>query len=122
MPLTFEQQVERQSREPLVRELESAGGKFKGNYLSCPYHSDASPSAGIFQDSLGAWHYRCHGCNVKGDVFDIRARNLNCDLSASPRLNTGSTEPIYSLTELQSFDGLRSAFTFTQILIHSSLN
>ena len=65
----------RKDRAELVRELEAAGAKFKGNECTCPFHDDNHPSAGIFEQD-GIWRFKCQtiGCGVGGDIFDIRAK------------------------------------------------
>lgn len=66
--------MDRQSRSALVEELERAGSRaWKGNACRCPFHDDASPSAGVYRDG-DVWRFKCHGCGVSGDVYDIRAR------------------------------------------------
>jgi hypothetical protein len=67
--------LQRHSREVLVRELEAAGGQVRGNVVTCPFHSDHRPSAGIFETD-GVWRFKCQAaeCGFGGDVFDVRAR------------------------------------------------
>lgn len=75
MDQTTEQQQLRQSERSLWQELERAGKiKRRGNTCCCPFHEDKHPSAGIYQDDEKIWRFKCHGCGVSGDVFDIRAR------------------------------------------------
>ena len=63
----------RRNRDALVAELTQAGAKFRGNACNCPFHDDHRPSAGVFERD-GFWFYKCHSCEAKGDVFDIRAK------------------------------------------------
>lgn len=56
----------------LRRELESAGAKFRGKACKCIFHDDSHASAGVYSDD-GAWKYKCQGCGIGGDIFDIRA-------------------------------------------------
>ena len=62
----------RHDREALVKEIELAGGTVRGSSVFCPYHDDRNASGSIYKDEHGAWRYRCHGCGVGGDVYDIR--------------------------------------------------
>jgi hypothetical protein len=62
------------SKESLVAELRAAGAEFKGSAVRCPFHEDRHPSGSIYQGKDGGWRYRCHGCGVSGDLFDIRAQ------------------------------------------------
>lgn len=113
MTLSTDHQRERQSRTALVQELEAVGATLKGNNLCCPFHDDNHPSAGIFQDEAGAWHFRCHGCGMKGDVFDIRARNLGCELREVLSERPPQAPKIYSLEELKRFQGLEALYAYT---------
>ncbi len=71
MDLTVEQTRERESRRMLIGAL---GVVMKGNACRCPFHKDQHPSAGIFKDSDSVWRFKCHVCDISGDVFDMRAR------------------------------------------------
>jgi hypothetical protein len=73
--LNAEQEQERRQRSPLTAEIARLGVKFTGKNCPCPFHDDAHPSAGIYHDADGVWRFKCHGCGVSGDVFDMRARN-----------------------------------------------
>lgn len=44
----------------------------------CPFHQDSSPSATIFLSGNGG--FCCHGCGVKGNVFQFEMRISDCDL------------------------------------------
>jgi DNA primase len=74
-------QTIRRNRALLKAELESAGAKFKGSAILCPFHEDHKPSAGIYQGKDGAWRFKCQSCGVGGDVFDIRARQTDKPLA-----------------------------------------
>lgn len=71
MDLTTQQTQERESRNALIGAL---GVAMKGNACHCPFHKDRHPSAGIYRDSDGVYRFKCHVCDISGDVFDIRAR------------------------------------------------
>ena len=66
----------RRDRAALVAELESAGAKFKGTSCTCPFHEDTHPSAGVFEDDMGTWRFKCQAakCGARGDYWDIKAR------------------------------------------------
>lgn len=67
----------RSNRDLLVKELESAGARFRGNTCRCIFHDDKSPSAGVYVDNIlsqGVWRFKCQACGAGGDIFDIRAR------------------------------------------------
>jgi AAA domain/CHC2 zinc finger len=89
--LTAEQENERRQRSALADELARLGVRFAGKNCSCPYHDDAHPSAGVYRDSDGVWRFKCHGCGVSGDVFDLRARNAGRELKDV--LKTEAPEP-----------------------------
>lgn len=68
-------EIKKRDRSALVLELEKAGASFKANSCNCPFHEDKRPSAGIYQDDGGYWHFKCQSCGVSGDAWDIQARN-----------------------------------------------
>jgi CHC2 zinc finger len=80
MELTAEQNMLRQSREPLADAL-GVAGKAKTKAVRCPYHDDKHPSASIHFDADGVWRFHCFACDWKGDVFDVIARNTNRDVA-----------------------------------------
>lgn len=71
MELTDQQPWLRQNRAAMVLALQA---KMQGNACRCPFHDDKHASAGIFTDDQGVWRFKCHGCMITGDIFDIRAR------------------------------------------------
>jgi len=75
--LDFDKSRLQSTPEPLVRELEAAGAKFRGRACTCPFHDDKHASAGIFQKAGGIWRFRCQVCEAGGDIFDIMARVQN---------------------------------------------
>lgn len=75
------------SRSELIAELEAAGAVVMGNKIKCPFHDDRNPSAGVFQGQDGIWRFKCHSCNVGGDVFDIQARRTGKPLAEILREN-----------------------------------
>lgn len=70
---------EKWDRGALVAALETIGVQFRadGKTCLCPFHEDHHASAGIFESESG-WRFKCHSCGVSGDVFDMRARLMNC--------------------------------------------
>lgn len=70
-------QAKRRDRSAIVRELELAGATFTGSAVKCPYHEDHSPSGSIYQGDDGAWWYKCHSCNVCGDVYNLESKRTN---------------------------------------------
>lgn len=64
----------RQNRELIKAELESAGAKFEGSAILCPFHDDHKPSGGIYQSESGIYRFKCQSCGIGGDIFDVRAR------------------------------------------------
>ena len=69
------------TRAELISELEAAGAAVSGNKIKCPFHDDRHPSAGVFQGADGIWRFKCHGCDAKGDVFDVQARRTGRPLA-----------------------------------------
>jgi KaiC/GvpD/RAD55 family RecA-like ATPase len=76
----------RTDRQVLVNLLTTAGAKWPGgpnsNACCCPYHGDSSPSGSIFPGNDKHWRFKCHGCEAKGDSWDIAARNAGQPLPA----------------------------------------
>jgi hypothetical protein len=90
----------RASRQDLVQALRRAGARpFSGKNLCCPFHHDRSPSASIFQGQDGHWRFKCHGCGVMGDAWDISAKAdripLHEWLHENPDLAAPTTEGSY---------------------------
>lgn len=83
----------RADRSALITELEKAGAKFKGNACICPYHEDNTPSAGVFEDDMGVWRFKCQACGTKGDYWDIKARNEGKTLADVFGENSHSKQP-----------------------------
>lgn len=61
--------------DALLHTLRDAGADVSNpKSIRCPFHDDSDPSAGIFRGDDGAWRFKCHGCDAKGDYLDIRQR------------------------------------------------
>lgn len=73
--LTPEQDTLRRSKGELMGELSHAGARFRpgSNACTCPFHDDATASAGVYCDE-GVWRFKCHGCGIGDDIFGVRAR------------------------------------------------
>lgn len=70
----------RHDAEALLDVLQKAGKPFRITRrgqsridMTCPFHEDKHASAGIFSDEDGVYRFKCHGCGVSGDIWDIRA-------------------------------------------------
>ena len=88
-----ETQIERQSRDALIREIEAGGGEIHGNAVKCGWHDDQHASGSIWQDAQGTQRYRCHVCDAHGDVYDLRARNTGRDVADVLREASGTPKP-----------------------------
>ena len=62
-------------RNALLAALKDAGADVDGDagHVRCPLHADATGSLSVFQ-AEGGWRWKCHTCNVGGDVADVLAR------------------------------------------------
>jgi 5S rRNA maturation endonuclease (ribonuclease M5)/KaiC/GvpD/RAD55 family RecA-like ATPase len=104
------------SRDALVSELTSAGAVFHGNTCRCPFHDDHRPSAGVFQSpNDGAWRFKCHTCDIHGDVFDIRASVRGVSLKEVLSARESETQrysppPEKPTPSYPSLDDLESSF------------
>jgi len=85
--------MERQSRDALIRELETAGADIRGNAVRCPWHEDQHASGSVWQDAARVWRYKCHVCDACGDVFDLRALNSGRDVGDELREVSGKAKP-----------------------------
>lgn len=99
--LTADQTRMRESRTEIVSVLRDLGAQFKGesNHCRCPFHDDKEPSAGVFRTEDGSWHFRCHGCAVKGDVFDFIARRDGRTVAEALREHHGDAPSSQRTTE-----------------------
>ncbi len=107
--MTPEQIRERNDKNLLIAELQTAGARFKGHTCCCPFHEDSRPSAGIFQSEDGSWHFRCHACKITLDLFDLRAKARGTSLK---EVLTGATVARNSETKPSVFadlDAIRKA-------------
>jgi KaiC/GvpD/RAD55 family RecA-like ATPase len=69
------QETLRRSRDALVAAVSATGVQFRGNACRCPWHDDRAPSAGVYRHrDDGVWLFKCLGCGIVADVFDVRAR------------------------------------------------
>lgn len=86
--------TQRADRDLLVFELEQAGAKpgRKANMFCCPWHHDENPSLSVYQDTDGAWKFKCHGCDIGGDVFDVIAKASGKALESVLRDFGGKTD------------------------------
>jgi hypothetical protein len=78
---------------PLLEALREAGADVTrpNQHIRCPFHEDRNASGGVYHRD-GVWRYKCHGCDARGDVFDIRARVSGRSL-ADELLAVRDTEP-----------------------------
>lgn len=64
-----------------LRELMAETGKFDGDFISCPFHSERSPSCHIFGEKEEA--FNCFGCGATGDVFGFVQKRERLDFSGA---------------------------------------
>jgi len=62
----------RTSKQSLIGLLIRANTHFKGHSCRCPFHDDQHASGGVYEKE-GIWRYKCHGCGLNGDYFDIKS-------------------------------------------------
>lgn len=68
----------RLDRDALVEAVKQAGGVFKrANSIVCPFHTDHSPSAGLYRGEDGVWRFKCLGCGVCEDIIGVRVLASN---------------------------------------------
>lgn len=68
------------------------GTKFRGKDCKCPFHEDGHASAFIKQSgTTGHWYFCCKGCDVRHDVFSVRA-HLNKTTVADELRKVGNNE------------------------------
>jgi len=70
---TISAHPKRFDRDALLAVIQDAGGRVRGNTIHCPFHQDKRASAGIYQDGLGVWRFKCHSCGFGGDIFDVES-------------------------------------------------
>lgn len=46
--------------------------------MKCPYHDDSHASAAV---NFEANRFKCHGCGVSGDTYDLIMKDRGCSLS-----------------------------------------
>lgn len=57
--------------------------------VKCPFHDDKAPSATLFLSGNGG--FNCHGCGVKGNLFQFEMRLSGCDLAVAQQNVSGIT-------------------------------
>jgi len=94
------------TKENLIAELTAAGAEFKGSAVRCPFHDDRHPSASIYEGKDGIWRFRCHGCGVSGDAYDIRSKvtgktrqDLLCEANGNSHRTYQKAPKIYATLE-----------------------
>ena len=113
----------RSSRSALETLLVSAGATFKGKNCKCLFHPDSHASAGIYADEGGIWRFKCLGCAVGGDYFDMKARldgkqlaDVLRDHDAQPGPSRPRVPdkvlPVYSMEQLERRYGKRNEKLF----------
>lgn len=102
----------RTDRTSIVAELEKVGAEFHGNECRCPYHEDSRASAGIYQDEMGVWRFKCQSsaCGMSGDYWDIRAKNENKTLAELFRETTPANLPPLGPSKTKQKKKERQAF------------
>lgn len=73
MQLTFEQ-IRKYFEQRMGRSIQAR----ERVAVLCPFHQDTAPSATVFLSGNGG--FCCHGCGVKGNVFQFEMRISGCDL------------------------------------------
>lgn len=63
---------------PHVEELDDSAHGWKA--LRCPFHDDRAASASYSTDKE---RFRCHGCGVSGDGYDLIQEILRCDFATA---------------------------------------
>lgn len=67
--------AEARRRLPLPMLMADMGlARYAKRSANCPFHSDQSPSFGIFQGEDGRWRWRCFAGCGGGDEVDFLAR------------------------------------------------
>lgn len=70
-----------QPKPDIIAVLESYGVHVRGTYgwipVCCPFHGDTNASASVNPD-YGKFY--CHGCEVRGDAWDLIQEREGCDL------------------------------------------
>lgn len=79
--MTRPRHLSKTSREDLVAQLAGMGAVVRGSEFRCVFHDDRSASGSIFAGEDGAWRWRCHTCDISGDVFDLIARHTGRPLA-----------------------------------------
>lgn len=75
-------------RVPMVRVLQHYGLKVQHNSMGdwqpvpCPFHKDSRPSASV---NTGSDRFRCHVCDIGGDVIDVVAHAEGLDTKEAMR-------------------------------------
>lgn len=63
-------------------------------WMRCPLHDEKTPSFCV-REVEGVWRWRCHGCGVGGDVFDLVMRLERCTFrEARRKLGAGGDRPV----------------------------
>jgi len=83
-------QSERADLSLLLAELRAAGmDTSKPKSIRCTYHDDKNPSAGVYEKD-GVFRYKCHGCGINADVYDLRAMNSGTSVADAIKASGGN--------------------------------
>jgi 5S rRNA maturation endonuclease (ribonuclease M5)/adenosyl cobinamide kinase/adenosyl cobinamide phosphate guanylyltransferase len=61
--------------------LREHGHLVRGRMARCPFHEDNEPSMSLYRGDDGVERWRCHSCDVGGDVLDLEQRLSNATLA-----------------------------------------
>jgi hypothetical protein len=79
-------------RTELIDELQKAGAVFRGkSSYRCWLHEDKRASGSVFWRTRGGttgWAFKCHSCNVRGNVYDLNGGVRKADMPIFPGENT----------------------------------
>tara|TARA_Y100000310_G_scaffold92194_1_gene89792 strand:+ start:2508 stop:4820 length:2313 start_codon:yes stop_codon:yes gene_type:complete len=69
--------------------LTKSGDRHEG---LCPFHSEKTPSFGIFTGKDGKERFHCFGCGASGDVLDYVMERYGVDFKEAGRVISGETD------------------------------
>lgn len=126
--IEVEKDLIRGQKQPLLDALRDAGANVdRPAAMRCPFHADDHPSAGVYEDDMGIWRFKCQAsaCGWGGDVFDVKAKISNRSpgevlkelkpLPPPSRNGSAKATQVYPTLDAlnASFSGLQATYVYT---------
>jgi hypothetical protein len=99
-------------RAILIDVLQEGGAKVRGNAVSCPFHDDKHPSAGVYLANGEGYRFKCHSCGLNGSALDLIAILDGLTVPEVLRRLKGDSKPQKPPTIYADIESLKAAMSY----------